>query len=75
MKQTLSTGKAASLVPGISQRTIIESCKSGDLLHWLVPGSTHRRIELSDFIAWLDKHGVPHDLGKDTASTPSRELE
>jgi hypothetical protein len=56
----LTTGQAGRVV-GFSQNTMIRCCQSGDLKHFVVPGSSHRRITRKSLEEWAKRHGLELD--------------
>ena len=65
MQLIYSTGDIAKLCH-VSMRTVGQWCDKGRLPHYRIPGSRDRRIRRDDLITFLDAHGMPHDLSKET---------
>jgi excisionase family DNA binding protein len=58
MRRAYTTGEAAKIA-GVTQKTIIAQCNRGELKHWKVPGSDHRRIERIELVRWMAANGMP----------------
>jgi excisionase family DNA binding protein len=58
MKTVFTTTQAAEAA-GISPQTVIRCCRTGDLGHYLVPGSLHRRIPAAALREWMERHRIP----------------
>lgn len=57
-KDTLTTGEAAKWC-GVSFRTVLRWIERGDLAAYRLPGRGDARIRLVDFLAFLERHGMP----------------
>jgi excisionase family DNA binding protein len=53
----LTTGEIANLC-GMSQQTIIRQIDKGYLEGFRIPGSTHRRVSLTNLRNWMEQTGI-----------------
>ncbi|MBU0703961.1 MAG: helix-turn-helix domain-containing protein [Chloroflexi bacterium] len=66
--EVLTTGEAAGHCH-VSQATIVNWIRKGDLKAFVTPGG-HRRILLSDFLSFLETYGMPVDSTLAALSRP-----
>jgi excisionase family DNA binding protein len=59
MKRPIYTTAQAAAICRISMQTVIRCCRSGDLKHFVIPGSKHRRITPEALREWMERHGIP----------------
>ena len=57
-KRTLTTGEIAQYC-GVNFRTVIRWIKRGYLNAFQLPGRGDNRVEIGDFMAFLEKHNIP----------------
>jgi excisionase family DNA binding protein len=72
-KRTLTTGEIAHYC-GVNFRTVIRWIKRGYLNAFQLPGRGDNRVEVGDFLAFLERHNIPipEELqDKQTASDPA----
>ena len=57
-KRTLTTGEIAHYC-GVNFRTVIRWIKRGYLNAFQLPGRGDNRVEMRDFLAFLERHNLP----------------
>lgn len=64
-RDIFTTGEVARICK-VAPRTVSKWFDSGELAGYRIPGSKDRRIPRDDLLAFMDKHGIPHNgLGTD----------
>lgn len=58
----LTVGQVAAIL-GVSHRTVAKLADGGELEHWTVPGSSHRRFARHAVEAFRVRHGIPRLAG------------